>query len=71
MSAADTETEQYYQADGDFQTDYSTEDFGNCSADVADSFVGASDNGDAVLSVGQWSNYGDYYANWLQFYQFY
>ena len=63
MSAADTETEQYYQADGDFQTDYSTEDFGNCSADVADSFVGASDNGDAVLSVGQWSNYGDYYAN--------
>jgi len=56
-SGADTEAEQYYQADDDFQTD-----FGSCSGDIVDSFVGAGDNTDTGMSGGQWSNYVDYYT---------
>jgi len=57
VSTTDTQREQYYSADGDFQTD-----FGSYSGDIADSFVGATDDADAGMSVGQWNNYVDYYT---------
>jgi len=55
-------TEQYYQADGDFQTNFGTDDFGGCSGDIADSFVEATDSTNPSIAVGQWSSYNDYYA---------
>jgi len=54
--------EQYYQTDGDFQTNFGTDDFGSCSGDIADSIVEATDSTNPSISVGQWSSYNDYYA---------
>jgi len=57
VSTADTQPDQYYQAGGDYQTD-----FGNGSGDIADSFIGTTDNTDAGMSLGPWSSYADYYT---------
>jgi len=59
-STPDAQAQQYFQGGSDFQTDFGTSDFG--SGGIADSFVGATGSADGSMSVGQWSNYGDYYA---------
>lgn len=58
-SAPDAQTDQYYEADSDFQAGFGTEDYGG---DIVDGFVGTSGNSDGTMQAGQWSNYGDYYA---------
>jgi len=58
-STPDLQTDQYYQADSDFQAGFGTEDFGG---DIVNSFVGAAGNSDETMQVGQWSSFGDYYA---------
>jgi len=51
--------DQYYPADEEF----GIEDFGSCSGDIMDNFVGTADDADSSMTAGQWASYDNYYAN--------